>query len=37
MIRILPGAVGTAVRHMLANPTMGVVYGEANYVQEDGS
>ncbi len=33
----LPGAVGTAVNHMLANPTMGVVYGEANYVKEDGT
>jgi glycosyltransferase involved in cell wall biosynthesis len=33
----LPGAVGTAVTHMLANPTMGVVYGEANYVREDGT
>lgn len=33
----LPGAVGTAVKYMLANPSMGVVYGEANYVQEDGT
>ena len=33
----LPGAVGTAVKSMLANPSMGVVYGEANYVQEDGT
>ena len=33
----LPGAVGAAVKSMLANPSMGVVYGEANYVQEDGT
>lgn len=33
----LPGAVGAAVQHMMNNPTVGVVYGEANYVKEDGS
>jgi glycosyltransferase involved in cell wall biosynthesis len=33
----LPGAVSTAVRNMRDNPEMAVVYGEANYVQEDGS
>lgn len=33
----LPGAVSAAVGHMMANPSMGVVYGEANYVQEDGT
>jgi glycosyltransferase involved in cell wall biosynthesis len=33
----LPGAVSAAVRTLVANPAMGVVYGEANYVREDGS
>jgi glycosyltransferase involved in cell wall biosynthesis len=33
----LPGAVGAAVRHMMRNPAVGVIYGEANYVKEDGS
>ena len=29
----LPGAVSAAVRNLVAHPSMGVVYGEANYVQ----
>ena len=33
----LPGAVGTAVRHLRANPSVGAVYGEAYYAQEDGT
>jgi glycosyltransferase involved in cell wall biosynthesis len=33
----MPGAVSSAVKHMMNNPSMGVVYGEANYVQEDGT
>jgi glycosyltransferase involved in cell wall biosynthesis len=33
----LPGAVSTAVDRMLSNPSMGVVYGEANHVREDGT
>lgn len=32
----LPGAVGTAVRHMLAHKNAGVVYGEAYHVHEGG-
>jgi glycosyltransferase involved in cell wall biosynthesis len=32
----LPGAVSTAIRHMQAEPTAGVVYGEAYYVDEQG-
>jgi glycosyltransferase involved in cell wall biosynthesis len=32
----LPGAVGKAVRHMVADPSTGVVYGEAYYVDEHG-
>jgi glycosyltransferase involved in cell wall biosynthesis len=33
----LPGAVGTAVRHLRANPSVGAVYGEAYYTDEDGT
>ncbi|HUS05459.1 MAG TPA: glycosyltransferase [Bryobacteraceae bacterium] len=33
----LPGAVSTAVQYMISNPSMGVVYGEANHIQEDGA
>jgi len=33
----LPGAVGKAVRHMLAQPTLGGIYGEAYYVDETGN
>ena len=32
----LPGAVGTAVRHLRDNPHVGMVYGEAYYVDESG-
>jgi len=33
----LPGAVSTAVRHLLANPGQAGVYGEACHIGEDGS
>jgi glycosyltransferase involved in cell wall biosynthesis len=33
----LPGAVGKAVKHYLANPGVGMIYGEAYHVREDGS
>ncbi len=32
----LPGAVSTAVGHLLDNPGVGVIYGEAYHVEEDG-
>jgi len=32
----LPGAIRTAVGHLLANPGIGVVYGEAYYVNREG-
>jgi glycosyltransferase involved in cell wall biosynthesis len=32
----LPGAVSSAVRHLADNPSVGVVYGEAYYIDEDG-
>ncbi len=32
----LPGAVEKAVRHMLANPSIGVVYGDAYHVRQSG-
>jgi glycosyltransferase involved in cell wall biosynthesis len=32
----LPGAVGTAVRHLTRNPHVGMVYGEAHYTDESG-
>jgi len=32
----LPGAVATAVRHFVANRSVGAVYGEAYYIGEDG-
>jgi glycosyltransferase involved in cell wall biosynthesis len=33
----LPGAVGTAVKHLTANRSVGLVYGDAYHVAEDGS
>jgi len=33
----LPGAVSTAVKQLLANKSVGVVYGDGYYVSEDGS
>jgi glycosyltransferase involved in cell wall biosynthesis len=33
----LPGAISTAVRNLLANRNVGVVYGDAYHVHEDGS
>jgi len=33
----LPGAVSTAVRHMTAHPSIGVLYGEAYYIDESGA
>jgi glycosyltransferase involved in cell wall biosynthesis len=33
----LPGAVATAVRHLLDHRSAGAIYGEAYYVREDGS
>jgi glycosyltransferase involved in cell wall biosynthesis len=32
----LPGAVSTAVRNLMSVPDIGVVYGDANWVDEDG-
>lgn len=32
----LPGAVGKAVRHLLAEPSVKMIYGEAYYVDEHG-
>ena len=32
----LPGAVGAGVRHLMANPHVGMVYGNAYYVDERG-
>lgn len=33
----LPGAVGTAVRRMTESPSVGVLYGEAYYIDEAGN
>jgi glycosyltransferase involved in cell wall biosynthesis len=33
----LPGAVSTAVKHLTANRSVGLVYGDAYHVREDGS
>ena len=33
----LPGAVSTAVKQLMANKNVGLVYGDAYYVAEDGS
>ena len=33
----LPGAISSAVRHLAANPDAGGVYGEANWVADDGT
>ena len=35
--RFLPGAVRTAVAYFLAHPDVDVVYGEANWIDENGS
>src|SRR5208337_1975083 len=32
----LPGAISTAVRHLMAAPSLGVVYGDGNWIDDAG-